>query len=115
VPEGFCRTLTERAVNTLARQNDRQQVDADFVQGILKVFENGSRSVETGMPWAENARARMERAPEAVRGMLVKEIEGWAQRNGLAEVDESVVDAVKREWQASGVFHLDPGDPRRDA
>ena len=115
VPEGFCRTLTERAVNTLARQNDRQQVDADFVQGILKVFENGSRSVETGMPWTENARARMERAPEAVRGMLVKEIEGWAQRNGLAEVDESVVDAVKREWQASGVFHLDPGDPRRDA
>ena len=115
VPEGFCRTLTERAVNTLARQNDRQQVDADFVQGILKVFENGSRSVETGMPWTENARARMERAPEAVRGMLVKEIEGWAQRNGLAEVDESVVDAVKREWQASGVFHLDPGDPRSDA
>lgn len=115
VPAGFCRTLTERAVNTLARQNDSQQVDADFVQNILKIFENGSRSVETGMPWAEDARVRMERAPEAVRGMLVKEIEGWAQRNGLAEVDESVVDAVKREWQASGVFHLDPGDPRRDA
>ena len=115
VPEGFCRTLTERAVNTLAGQNNRQQVDADFVQSILKVFENGSRSVETGMPWAENARARMERAPEAVRGMLVKEIEGWAQRNGLAEVDESVVDAVKREWQASGAFHLDPADPRSGA
>jgi len=115
VPEGFCRTMTERAVNSLARQNDRQQVGVEFVQSILDVFENGSRSVATGMPWTEDARGRMERAPEVVRGMLIKEIEGWARRNGLEEVDEGAVDAVKREWQAGGVFHLDPEDPRRDA
>lgn len=114
VPEGFCRTLTERAVNTLARQNDRQQVDVEFVQSILNVFENGSRSVATGMPWNVNARERMERAPEIVRGMLIKEIEGWARRNGLDEVDEGAVEAVKREWQAGGVFHLDPEDRRHE-
>jgi len=115
VPAGFCRTLTERAVNSLAGQNNKQQVDVDFVQSILQVFENGSRSVETGMSWAASARARIERAPEAVRGMLVKEIEGWAQRHGLAEVNEGAVRAVKREWMARGVFHLDPQDPRSDA
>jgi nucleotide-binding universal stress UspA family protein len=115
VPEGFCRTLTERAVNSLARQNDRQQIDVEFVQSILSVFENGSRSAVTGMSWTGNARERMERAPEVVRGMLIKEIEGWARRNGLEEVDEGAVEAVKREWQAGGVFHLDPGDPRHDA
>lgn len=115
VPAGFCRTLTERAVNSLAGQNNRQQVDVDFVQSVLRTFETGSRSVETGMPWAANARARIERAPEVVRGMLVKEMEGWARRHGLAQVDEGAVRAVKREWQARGVFHLDPEDPRRDA
>ena len=114
VPEGFCRTMTERAVNTLARQGDRQSIDVEFVQGILGVFENGSRSAATGMPWAESARERIERAPEVVRGMLIKEIEGWARRNGLEEVDEGAVEAVKREWQAGGVFHLDPEDRRHE-
>jgi hypothetical protein len=115
VPEGFCRTLTERAVNSLAGQNGKPQVDIEFVEGVLRTFESGSRTVATRMPWGESARERIERAPEVVRGMLVKEIEGWAKRNGLEEVDEGAVNAVKLEWQAQGVFHLDPGDPRRGA
>ncbi|MDH3672829.1 MAG: universal stress protein [Gammaproteobacteria bacterium] len=115
VPAGFCRTLTERAANTLAVQNNMRQVDIDFVESVLQIFKNGSRSVETRMPWAADARRRIERAPGVVRGMLVKEIESWAQRRGLAEVDEGAVRAIKREWQERGVFHLDPKDPRSDA
>ena len=112
VPEGFCRTLTERAVATLASQNNLHRIDVGFLENVLEVFRNGSRSVETSMPWTTDARARIERAPDAVRGMLVREIEAWARRNGLAEVDESAVHAVKDEWQARGVFHLEPGDLR---
>ena len=115
VPAGFCRALTERAVNSLAGQGGMRQVGVDFVQSVLRTFENGSRGIETGLPWVANARTRIERAPEMVRGMLVKEIEGWARRHGLAEVDEGAVRAVKREWMARGVFHLDPQDPRSDA
>lgn len=115
VPEGFCRTMTERAVNTLARQNGLAQIDAGFVQRILEIFETGARAASPTMPWADAARERLERAPEAVRGMLVREIEGWARRSGLDTVDGRVVEAVKGEWQASGAFHLDPGDPRHVA
>ena len=50
-----------------------------------------------------------------VRGMLVQEIEGWAQRQGLSQVDERAVRAVKRQWRDRGIFHLDPDDPRSDA
>ena len=114
VPAGYCRRLTERAANTLAAQHNRAQVDLDFVNQIMEIFKSGSSGVETRMPWAAKARARLERAPEVVRGMLVKEIEGWAQRQGLEEVDERAVRAIKREWQARGVFHLDPDDPRSD-
>jgi nucleotide-binding universal stress UspA family protein len=115
VPEGFCRTLTERAVTTLASQNNLQRIDLGFLENVLEVFKNGSQSAETSMSWMPDARARIERAPDAVRGMLVREIEAWARRNGRAEVDEDAVHAVKDEWQARGVFHLEPGDPRGEA
>jgi nucleotide-binding universal stress UspA family protein len=115
VPEGYCRRLTERAVDTLASQNNLRQVDVEFLEKVLEVFKNGSKGVNTAMPWAPDARARIERAPEAVRGMLVREIEAWARRHELAEVDARAVRAIKREWQSRGVFHLEPGDPRGSA
>ena len=49
-----------------------------------------------------------------VRGMLIKEIEGWAQRQDMERVNEAAVAAVKAEWQERGVFHLDPDDPRNE-
>ena len=115
VPAGYCRNLTQRAVETLARQNELPQIDIDFVEGVLKVFKEGSDSVEVNLPWDPAAYARIERAPDSVRGMLIREIEGWARREGLREVDERAVRAIKREWQARGIFHLEPGDPRGDA
>jgi hypothetical protein len=115
VPAGYCRSLTQRAVETLAEQNNLQQIDVDFMQGVLKVFKQGSQSVETSMPWTQAAHDRIVRAPDSVRGMLQQEIEGWAKNHGLDEVDERAVRAIKREWQEKGVFHLEPGDPRGEA
>ena len=115
VPAGYCRNLTRRAVETLALQNQLRQIDIEFVEGVLKVFKNGSDSVETELPWSPDASARIERAPDAVRGMLIREIETWARREGLTQVDQRAVRAIKREWQARGVFHLEPGDPRGDS
>jgi nucleotide-binding universal stress UspA family protein len=115
VPAGYCRNLTKRAVETLALQNELQQIDVEFMEEVLKVFKQGSQAAQTSMPWTDDARARIARAPDSVRGMLVSEIETWAQREGLEQVDERAVRAIKREWQARGVFHLEPGDPRGDA
>ena len=78
----------------------------------MNVFQAGSAKTSEAMPWEPAARERIERAPDLVRGMLVKEIEGWAQRNGKERVSEQAVDAVKRLWQERGMFHLDPNDPR---
>lgn len=115
VPAGYCRNLTRRAVESLASQNDLQQIDLDFVEGVLKVFKNGSDTVDTELPWTDDARARIERAPDSVRGMLIREIETWAQREGHEQVDQRAIRAIKREWQSRGIFHLEPGDPRGDA
>ncbi|NCF34833.1 MAG: universal stress protein [Gammaproteobacteria bacterium] len=114
VPAGYCRRLTYRAVTTLARQNDLQRIDLDFLQGVLNTFSESSANVTTGMRWSTMARVRIDRAPESIRGMLIREIESWARREGLEEIDERTLRSIKREWQSRGIFHLDPSDPRHD-
>jgi len=112
IPEGFCRDMTVRAAETIARQSGRDEVDADFIGQVMKTFKQGAEAVDETLPWDIDARIRISRAPDMVRGMLVKEIEDWARREGRDRVGEAAVDAVKREWRVRGVFHLDPEDPR---
>ncbi len=112
VPTGFCRDMTRKAAETIAARKGLAEIDPLFLEQIMKTFEAGAKGAVETLPWDEEARARIQRAPEMVQGMLVKEIEGWARRNGLGRVDQSAVDAVKRQWQESGLFHLDPTDPR---
>ncbi|MCP4041169.1 MAG: universal stress protein [Gammaproteobacteria bacterium] len=112
VPEGFCRDMTRKAAETIAGQSGLSEIDSTFLEQILKTFEAGAKSAGETLPWNDEARARIEKAPEMVRGMLIKEIEGWALRNSRERVDQEAVDAVKVQWQERGVFHLDPTDPR---
>ncbi len=112
VPPGFCRDMTRKAAETIAAKSGLDEVKAEFLSGVLEVFEKGSGSFTETLPWDADARARIQRAPDMVRGMLGKEIEGWASRNGHQRVTHAAVDAVKAQWQERGVFHLDPKDPR---
>jgi hypothetical protein len=112
VPAGYCRELTLKAVEALAAQQGIADIDAAFVKDILKIFEAGAGQIGESLPWDESARERIAGAPDMVRGMLIKEIESWAGRNGRQAVDSEAVEAVKQTWQDRGVFHLDPDDPR---
>jgi nucleotide-binding universal stress UspA family protein len=112
VPEGYCRDLMVNAAETIAGQNGLWRIDKTFVDSILKTFGDASEASGETMPWDDEARQRIARAPALVRGMLQKEIEGWARRSGFAEVTGEAVDAVRGQWIDRGVFHLDPDDPR---
>ena len=104
--------MTRKAADTIARQNGRHEIDEDFVAGVMETFKAGSDSSSESMPWEAQARERIARAPEMVRGMLIREIEGWSRRNGLQQVSGEAVDAVKQTWAERRVFHLDPDDRR---
>jgi len=112
VPEGYCRDLMVNAAETIAEQNGLGRIDKAFVDSILKTFGDASEASGETLPWDDEARQRIARAPVLVRGMLQKEIEGWARRSGFAEVTGEAVDAVRGQWIDRGVFHLDPDDPR---
>jgi nucleotide-binding universal stress UspA family protein len=112
VPEGYCLEMTRTAIETIATRSELEQINADFVEQLLQVFAAGSKNVEETLPWDDEAKQRIARAPDMIRGMLVKEIEAWAVRQQIERVDLRAVDAVKAEWEQRGVFHLDPDDPR---
>lgn len=78
----------------------------------MQTFMSGSTTAKETLPWDNDARDRIQRAPDMVRGMLIQEIEGWTQRQGQERVTLAAVDAVKQTWQEKGVFHLNPDDSR---
>lgn len=112
VPAGFCRDMTAKAAETMAQKEGHAEVTPAFIGQVMQTFMSGSITAKETMPWDDDARDRILRAPDMVRGMLIQEIESWTQRQGMKRVTIAAVDAVKKTWQERGVFHLDPEDPR---
>ncbi|MEA3302649.1 MAG: universal stress protein [Pseudomonadota bacterium] len=112
VPDGFCRDMTRNAAAAIATKNGLSNIEPHFVREVLETFQAGSGSNNESMPWEHGARQRIAKAPDMVRGMLIKEIEAWSERNGLQQVSGEAVDAIKAIWAERGVFHLAPDDPR---
>ncbi|WP_260292649.1 universal stress protein [Sedimenticola hydrogenitrophicus] len=112
VPVGFCRDMSVNAAESIARHNGVRVIDAAFISQVLETIKNGSESAGTSMAWSAEAEQRLSRVPDFVRGMLVREIEDWAGRQGKTTIDREAVDVVRAQWQERGAFHLDPADPR---
>lgn len=112
VPPGYCRDMTRKAAESIAHNDDVEQIDSAFLQQVLNTFTQGSGEVEENLPWDEDARQRIAKAPDMVRGMLVQEIEIWVKNQGGYRVDGIAVDAAKQRWEQQGVFHMAADDPR---
>ncbi len=112
VPAGYCRDMTRKAAESIAEKGGEARVNAEFLEQVLNTFGQGSGEVEETLGWDEEARQRIAKAPEIVRGMLIQEIETWVKSRGENHVNHTAVDAAKARWKHRGVFHLAPDDPR---
>jgi hypothetical protein len=112
LPEGMSRDMTRNAIVSIAAKNGLPEITADTVRQVLDTFKSGSGKAGETMPWDEDARDSLSRAPDMVRGMLVKEVENWARHHNRARIDLATVGTVKQEWQSKGYFHMNPEDPR---
>ncbi|MDE2310338.1 MAG: universal stress protein [Betaproteobacteria bacterium] len=112
LPEGMSRDMTRNAIVSIAAKNGLNEITADLVRQVLDTFRSGSDKAGETMPWDEDARDSLSRAPDMVRGMLIKEVENWAQHNHRSRIDLATVSTVKQEWQSKGYFHMNPEDPR---
>ncbi len=113
VPVGFCRSMTIRATEMIASQQGLSIINLQTVESVLGVFGSGSAQVIVSLDWTDAARTRIERAPDMVRGMLIREIESAVSRDNKTTVEEVAVEGVLAQWQDGGAFHLDPGDSRQ--
>jgi hypothetical protein len=68
--------------------------------GELAVIQ--PRALTYGMPaaaeltWSDDARARMDRVPGFVRGVVVARVETFARERGLTHVDPALLDEIRR-------------------
>lgn len=115
LPEGMSRDMTRKAIVSIATKNGLSEITADCVRQVLDTFKSGSGNVSETMPWDEEARESLSRAPDMVRGMLIKEVENWAQHYNCTRINLAAVNTVKQEWQSKGYFHMTPDDPRNNS
>jgi len=115
IPQGYCREMTLNAIETIARKNGLESIEANFVETILDTFQKGSEQVTEAMPWDSSARARLSGVPSMVRGMLIQEIECQAAQCEQEQVGADFVEQIIDQWRDSEQFHLDPDDPRNSS
>ncbi|WP_426416464.1 PCP reductase family protein [Aestuariirhabdus sp. LZHN29] len=112
IPSGPMRAMATRVIATLAEQACLEVITLEYVEQVLAIIRHGSEAVSETLSWDDEARQGIARAPDMVRGMLIREIEQLAREQGLQRVDAAIVEQAKERWQRGGVFHLDPSDPR---
>lgn len=105
VPEGVMRELTRQRVEELARRRGQSIVTVELMGDKYHQWAQGSAQATSEMTWTAEARERVERVPAFVRGMVVKAIEAYARKQGLAEITTSTVDEAKALWEGTGRFH----------
>ena len=106
VPAGFMRQLVVERVEALAKEVGNERVSADIVRKKYDGWGAGSARVEMRLSWDDDARERVERAPDFVRGMVVREVERGAEREGVKNVTLAYIERVRQGWQEEGVFHV---------
>jgi hypothetical protein len=105
VPE-FCREMARWRVEwTAVKQGLGDVITPEVVDTKYSLWAEVSQAIEPQMPWTADARARIERVPEFVRGQVIQAIEGNASQQGSDEVTSAVMDSVIEKWIATGDFH----------
>src|SRR5207302_1494230 len=90
------------------KRNLGTTITPDMVDGKYAAWGQVSEQIRdkgSTLPWSDEALARLERIPESVRGEVMQAIEGNARAAGATEVDASLIDSMREQWQHSGDFH----------
>lgn len=107
VPAGFMRTLTQQRVETYAKKHQQTTITPDLMNEKYMDWNAGSQKQSKKMPWDNQAAAAIDKIPEFVRGMVIKEIEKCATEHNLAQVDLKVLKKAQNIWADKGEFHTE--------
>ncbi|MEE8495120.1 MAG: universal stress protein, partial [Xanthomonadales bacterium] len=107
VPSGFIRDMTRQRIEAFARKHGATKVTAELMGEKYQEWGEGSRKQGMKMSWSEEAQAKIDRIPDFIRGMAIKEIERCATELGFKEITPEVISKASDTWAGSGKFHSD--------
>lgn len=105
VPPGELRDLTRARIETFARRKGVAEIGAELIEEKYAEWREGSRKQAMTLAWNAECRERIERIPDFVRGMVIKEVERCAQALGLDTVTPEVLERARGAWSKSAGFH----------
>ena len=107
VPSGFVRDMTRQRIEAFARKQGETKVTAELMGEKYQAWGESSRKQDMTMPWNEGARVKIDRIPDFIRGMVIKEVERCATSLGFSEITPEVMAKASNSWASSGAFHSD--------
>jgi hypothetical protein len=105
VPEGFVRSMTQRRVEIFAQRKGKTVVTLELLEEKYGEWAAGSAKQKAHLNWDDPAWRRIQKIPEFVRGMIIKEVEHCAQQLGVNSVTADVMAHACDSWSDKGVFH----------
>lgn len=105
IPEGFMRDLTRQRVEKFARKQGTTEITESLVEEKYSEWAAGSSQKSSSMEWEADAKARIEKIPGFVKGMVVLEVERCARDLGLEKVTHAAVDKASNTWEMGSGFH----------
>ena len=105
VPDGFMRDLTRQRIEAFARRQGAQEITPALMDEKYQEWDAGSQKQQRRLDWSEEALQRIQRIPDFVRGMVVKEVERCALEQGLDSVTTETLGKAMSRWEGVGAFH----------
>ncbi len=106
VPAGYMREMTRRRVEIFARKRGVAIVTAELMSDKYQQWGAGSSKQEMTMSWSAEALAKIERIPDFVRGMVIREVECCARQQAAEEITLDLIGEVTDGWASTGSFHF---------
>jgi nucleotide-binding universal stress UspA family protein len=105
VPDGFMRDLTRQRLEAFARRRGAREITSELIDEKYAEWGSGSEKQTLQLAWTPECLQRIERIPEFVRGMVVKEVERCAREMRADTVTAEVLERASGAWASHGGFH----------
>ena len=105
VPEGFIRDLTRERVAAFAKRKGVDRITPELIDEKYSEWASGSSKQRMELEWDPAAAQRIQRVPDFVRGMVIKEVERCARANGMGTVTADAITKALESWERLSEFH----------
>jgi nucleotide-binding universal stress UspA family protein len=105
VPEGFMRQLTRQRIESFAGRKGVSRIDNALIDAKYAEWGEGSSGQDMTMLWQDEALSRIQRIPDFVRGMVIREVERCAEDMGVSSVGLEALNKASSAWEQGGTFH----------